>query len=59
MPARQESPVERIIVGMAPLNNAINKVSNKFQTELPKITTNEERSQLKTTIRTYIDSLEG
>ncbi|MDR2713207.1 MAG: hypothetical protein LBB91_08875 [Clostridiales bacterium] len=55
-PSGQES--SRILVKMAPLNTAIGKISNVFQAELPKIATQEERSQVKTTLRSYIDTLE-
>ena len=56
MPAGQGS--SRILVDMAPLNNAINKVSNKLQSELTKIIKEEDRSWLRTTLRTCINTLE-
>ena len=57
-PAGQEKTVDSIRAGMRYLNTGINKISNGVSAELPGIIKKSDRSELKTTLRSYIDKLE-
>ena len=54
----QEKPVDTIIVGMAPLNAAIDKVAVIFHAELPKIKSKGDRTALKKALGYCIEKLE-
>jgi hypothetical protein len=54
-PAR---PVDSILAGMRPLETIISKLSDGFNSDLPKITKKADRAQLKTALRAFIDRLE-
>jgi len=49
------SAPDLILTGMQALDKAINKLSNDFNTELPKIKKKTDRMKLKTTLCQYIN----
>jgi len=56
--SEQGKPVDTIIVGMAPLNAAIDKVAVIFHSELPKIKSKGDRTALKKALGYSIEKLE-
>ena len=58
-PIEHATPVDSIHAAMRPLNAAIGNLSNTINSNLSKITKKSDRAELKTTLRSCIDILEG
>jgi len=56
--AEQESPVELILSGIRTLNAAISRVSDDLPSELQSIAGSNDKTELKTALRSHIDMLE-
>jgi hypothetical protein len=51
-------PVETILSEIRTLETSIRKISNGIDSEMPKIIKEEDRTGMKTALRSYIDRLE-
>ena len=55
----EERPVDIVLAGMLPLDKAITRIANVFQSGLALITKKKEKTELQTALRSYIETLEG
>jgi len=54
--AMSEKPLDRMLAKIRNLHTVINKMSDDFSSELPKITENSERLELRAALRVTIDA---
>ena len=57
-PKEQKKAVDSIFAGIKPLNTAIDRISNKVSSILPKVTETGDRSEIRTAIRACMERLE-